>query len=183
MRVLAIALALLSLAACKEDLAGKPAPVEMTVEAVGFYCQMDLFDHVGPKGQIHLDGMPAPVFFSQVRDAIAYLHMPEQNHAVRATYVQDMTGADWAEPGEWIAAEDAFYVLGSDKMGGMDSPEFVPFSEEDAARDFAALHGGEVRRFDQIEPEDTLFPTVAASPDNDDLAARLHSLRSEKGTN
>lgn len=181
---LLLALSLLGLAACKEEVANRPEPVELTAEAVGYYCQMELLEHVGPKGQIHLDGMPAPVFFSQVKDTVAYLHMPEQSHAVRATYVQDMAGAaNWARPGAWIPVEGAIYVIGSDRLGGMGAPEFVPFSDHDAARAFAARHGGELKQFDQISPEDVLTPVVEPPSEVDEITARLNALKMDSGRN
>ena len=183
MKHLVAAFALLALGACKEDLVAKPQPVELTAEAVGYYCQMELLEHAGPKGQVHLDGMPAPVFFSQVRDAIAYLHMPEQSHAVRATYVQDMSGATWDTPGEWIAAEDAVYVLGSGLKGGMGAPEIVPFSDHASARAFARLHGGEVRPFDKIGFTDVQTSAGPEPEGEDDVASRLSALKSGRGTN
>ncbi|MDZ4093708.1 MAG: nitrous oxide reductase accessory protein NosL, partial [Paracoccaceae bacterium] len=77
---------LLPLAACRED-APLPGPVAMTAEAVGHYCQMGILEHPGPKAQVHLDGLPAPLFFSQVRDAVAYQRMPEQSGRIIAIYV------------------------------------------------------------------------------------------------
>jgi len=174
-----IALALLILSACKEDTAELPEPVEMSAEAVGFYCQMDLLEHDGPKGQIHLTGLPEPLFFSQAKDTIAYLHMPEQSHAVQVAYVQDMADAkSWSEPGAWILARDALYVTGSDQMGGMGAPELVPFSNQAAAASFIARHGGTLMRFDEITPEDVL---AGAKPDPadtnpSDIADRLRAL-------
>lgn len=177
-------LALLCLAGCREDVAAGPEPVALTAEAVGYYCQMELLEHEGPKGQIHLDGMPAPIFFSQVRDAIAYLQMPEQNYAVSATYVQDMAGvSNWAEPGGWIAAEDAFYVIGSDRVGGMGAPEFVPFSDESAALDFARLRGGTVRHFDRIEAAYVLAPSPPKRAEESDIGTRLRALSQAPGVN
>jgi len=176
----------LSLSACKEEHADLPAAIEMSAEAVGFYCQMDLLNHDGPKGQIHLAGMPAPIFFSQVKDTIAYLHMPEQSHAVQVAYVQDMADArSWAQPGPWIMAKDALYVIGSDKMGGMDAPEFVPFSDETAAAAFIAEHGGTLVQFNDITAADTLTapePDPKAEPQSD-IAQRLHALSSADRSN
>ena len=181
-----IIVAVLTLSACKEDLVEVPQPVELSSESMGYYCQMDLLTHDGPKGQIHLEGMPAPIFFSQVKDTIAYLHMPEQSHAVWATYVQDMADAQsWALPGTWIPVEKAIYVIGSDQMGGMDAPEFVPFSDETAASDFATKHGGTLRRYSEITTQDVLN---SAAPETDteyqsDIAERLRALSSADGTN
>lgn len=173
-------LAVCLLPACREDVAALPSPVDINAESAGFYCQMALLEHVGPKGQTHLDGMPAPLFFSQVKDAVAYLHMPEQSHAVSATYVQDMTAGTWDNPGAWILAENAIYVIGSDVMGGMEAPEFVPFSSREAAIKFSEEHGGELREFSAITTEDVLhdtFPDVENSADdNNDIASRLSAL-------
>jgi len=138
-------IALLALAACKEDRADAPPPVELTAEAVGHFCQMDLIGHPGPKAQVHLDGLPFPLFFSQVRDALAYARMPEQSHIIAAIYVNDLGAApSWEEMGaeNWIAAGAAHYVIGSDRAGGMGAPEAVPFTDAGAAQAFAARHGG-----------------------------------------
>ncbi|WP_417269163.1 nitrous oxide reductase accessory protein NosL [Celeribacter sp.] len=181
---LVILCAVVALAGCREERAALPDPVAITAEAAGFYCQMALLEHDGPKGQIHLDGMPAPLFFSQVKDAVAYLHMPEQSHAVVATYVQEMSTGTWAEPGPWVEVSEAVYVVGSEMMGGMGAPEFVPFATRAAAEAFAARHGGEIRAFDAITAQDVLGAPEAgtqAAQGEDDIAARLNALTSYKG--
>lgn len=192
-----IALALLALAACREDeAAAPPEPVTMTAEAVGYYCQMTVLDHPGPKAQIHLVGLPAPIFFGQVRDAVAYLRMPEQSHAVRAMFVSDMAAAaDWENPGpdNWMAADAAIYVVGSGMTGGMGAPELVPFATAEAARAFAARHGGALMSLDQIPDSAVLAPVDhggapdAAAPEGADDAdaeaefrRRLNALGQER---
>jgi copper chaperone NosL len=175
MRWLAL-ISLIALVGCREEVASLPPPAAMTAESLGHYCQMHLLEHDGPKGQIHLDGMPAPIFFSQVRDAVAYLHMPEQSHAVVVTYVQDMTGATWETPGPWIDAREAVYVIGSDAVGGMGAPEFVPFADRAAAEAFVGARGGEVRAFDGIDATDALAPAVVPEAGENDIATRLRSL-------
>ncbi|MCT8159990.1 nitrous oxide reductase accessory protein NosL [Pseudoruegeria sp. SHC-113] len=173
---------LLLLSACKEEQAAVPAPVDITAEAAGYYCQMELIEHDGPKGQIHLEGLQAPLFFSQVRDAVAYLHMPEQNYAVTVAYVQDMSEANWAQPGPWIAARSAHYVIGSDRMGGMGAPEFVPFASPDAADAFARKHGGAVYPFAAISAQDVLSTapaSTAATEKDNEMSERLRRLTSD----
>jgi copper chaperone NosL len=154
--------ALLGLAACREDVqAERPVPVAMTEETLGHYCQMNLTEHPGPKAQVHLDGLPAPLFFSQVRDAIAYQRMPEQSHRITAVYVSDMGAAEsWAEPGaeNWIAAEAAYYVVGSAIIGGMGAPELVPFTERSAAEAFVRQHGGTILALAEIDDAEVLAP-------------------------
>lgn len=170
---------LLTLAACKEELASLPAAVEMPSDAVGHYCQMNLSEHPGPKAQVHLKGLDAPIHFAQVRDAMAYQRMPEQSHAIAVIYVNDMSVApSWEAPGteNWLAATSAYFVIGSDRTGGMGAPELVPFSGRDAAEDFAARHGGRVVDFTAIEDSDVLAPEGTIS-DADDTPAFIDRLR------
>lgn len=189
MKPLLILLAALSLIACKDDVATGPAPVSLTAEAVGHYCQMDLLEHPGPKAQIHLDGLPDPLFFSQVRDAIAYQRMPEQSHPITAIYVNDMAAApSWDKPGadNWIDATQAHYVIGSDAAGGMDAPELVPFLKAEDATAFAAARGGRVVALADVEDADVLSAVpIAATPEDDpaeedDFQARLERLSKER---
>lgn len=174
-----------ALAGCREEAAMRPDPVAMTAESTGHFCQMNLLEHPGPKAQVHLDGQPYPLFFSQVRDAVAYRMMPEQEGIIAATYVSDMAAApSWEEPGakNWIAAEDAFYVGNSRQAGGMGAPELIPFGTEAAARAFADANGGSVMRLDDIPPELALAPAGPAvdapegGGDDADYLARLEAL-------
>ncbi|HEX9858469.1 MAG TPA: nitrous oxide reductase accessory protein NosL [Paracoccaceae bacterium] len=196
MRRALLALALLGLAACREETVALPDPVTMTAEAVGHYCQMDLLEHPGPKAQVHLDGQPAPLFFSQVRDAVAYQRMPEQSHAIRAIYVNDMGAAEsWEKTGadNWISAATAQYVVGSSRTGGMGAPELVPFSDAAKAQQFAAVHGGRVLTLEAISDADVLTPLAGASDhgaehdadhgagDAGDYAERLRRLSQQAG--
>jgi copper chaperone NosL len=157
-RILApLAAALLFLAACSpEETAAIPGPATMTEEAVGHYCQMYVLEHPGPKAQLFLEGVAAPLWFSQVRDAVIYKRSPEKTADIVVIYVSDMGAApSWEEPGtgNFIRAEDAVFVVGADMAGGMGAPEFVPFAREDDARAFAAEHGGTLMRFDDIPDE------------------------------
>ena len=52
--------------------------MEMTDEALGYYCQMYLADHGGPKAQVHEKGQEQPLWFSQVSDAVVYLRGGEK---------------------------------------------------------------------------------------------------------
>ncbi len=141
--------------------ARKPEPIALTEEAAGHYCQMVILEHEGPKAQAHLAGFAAPLWFSQVRDGIAYLKSPEQSAELRALYVNDMgVAASWTEPGidNWIDAADAHFVVGSDATGGMGAPEIVPFSDAERAAAFARERGGTVMRLDDIAAETVLSP-------------------------
>ena len=156
----------LALSACQEDVVQNTDPLPLTPETLGFFCQMNLLEHEGPKGQVHLEGLPgAPLFFSQVSDLVVYLRLPEQSHPILATYVSDMgaPGATWASPGaaNWTDARTAHYVVGAAVEGGMGAPEVVPFSSLAAAQAFAQEHGGDVMALDTI-PDSAVIAVGAA---------------------
>jgi copper chaperone NosL len=153
----------LALAGCKDDVTtlALPAAVTLDEEAAGYYCQMVILDHPGPKAQVHLAGMGAPLWFSQVRDGLAYLKSPDQSAEIRILYVSDMGAApDWDAPGadNWIDAATATYVVGSDALGGMAAPELVPFSDAAQAMAFAKTHGGSLMALDDIPRAAVLAP-------------------------
>ena len=150
---------LLLLTACKEDVVAVPDPVPMTDTALSYFCQMNVAEHGGPKGQIHLEGYPAPIFFAQVRDMVAYLKSPERDADILAVYVSDMGAAlSWAEPGaeNWIAANTAHFVVGADVAGGMGAPEIVPFANPAEAQAFVDRYGGAAMPLDTIPDEAAL---------------------------
>jgi copper chaperone NosL len=151
------------LAACdgEPEAVAPAAPLEVTDEATGHYCGMLLADHAGPKGQVHLASREEPLWFSSVRDTIAFTRLPEEPKDITAIYVNDMGKAqNWQqpEPGTWTEARDAWFVIDSDRRGGMGAPEAVPFSEEEAAEAFRAAQGGRLVRFDDIPQDYVLGP-------------------------
>lgn len=149
-----------------------PGPVAMTEEAVGHYCSMNILEHEGPKAQIHLKGIEHPIWFSQVRDAVAYLRSPEEHLESVVVYVHDMAKADsWARPGDdaWIDSTNAVFVIGSRKTGGMGTPEVIPFASINAAETFIAEFGGKSVSLSDIPDEYVLGQiTVSASGHNDE---------------
>lgn len=153
----------LALAGCDQPAptAALPEPVAMTAQAVGYYCNMNVLEHAGPKAQMHLAGLSEPIWFSQVRDAVVYTRMPEETYKAVAIYVNDMArAASWETPGEdnWIDVREALFVIGSGKFGGMGAPEAIPFGTSEAAASFVALHGGKAVRFDDIPDAYVLAP-------------------------
>ncbi len=138
-----------------------PAAIELTAEAAGHFCQMNVLEHPGPKAQVHLAGLDHPLWFSQVRDALAFDRMPEESAEIAVIYVNDMARAvSWDEPGtaNWIEISTATFVEGSRRRGGMGAPELVPFSDRAAAEAFAESHGGRVIPFAAIEDAMVLAP-------------------------
>ena len=162
------ALCLLALSACQDSVTevAKPAAIVLTEEAAGHYCQMVILEHVGPKAQIHLAGYPAPFWFSQVRDGVAFLKSPEKTAEILAVYVNDMGAAsDWSHPGanNWIDANTAHFVIGSDARGGMGAPEVVPFANAEQAAEFASERGGEVMTLADVPIEAVLAPVEVSA--------------------
>lgn len=158
-----VAAGLLSLAACNDQNAATqtPGPIAMTEEAVGHYCNMTILEHTGPKAQIHLKNIKHPIWFSQVRDAVAFTRLPEETHEPVAIYVHDMGKADqWDFPGDdiWIDINSAFFVIDSGKTGGMGAPETIPFGSTESAEKFVAQHGGKIVQLDAIPDDYVLGP-------------------------
>lgn len=187
MKPLLFTIVLLSLAACKEEATQDTSALPLNADAVGHYCQMNMLEHAGPKVQVHLSGLPAaPLFFSQVRDGVAYMRMPEQSHSILTVWVNDMgaQGATWDAPGanNWILAEEAFYVVGARVVGGMGAPEVVPFSDKIKAIEFGAENGGNVMRLADIPDSAVLAPVALDGEETDsDFQDRLRALSRENG--
>src|SRR5690606_9272677 len=107
LKLIAFVVVMLSISACSEEQAevAVPQPVALSEEAVGHYCNMTVLEHTGPKAQIFLANNPHPIWFSQVRDAIAYIRSPEELSEAVVVYVNDMGKAknwDFPEEDTWI---------------------------------------------------------------------------------
>lgn len=144
------------LVACQEEVKA-PEPALLTREALGHYCHMIVPDHPGPKAQLFEKGLPQPLWFTSVRDALAYNILPGEAQHVLAIYVHDMGRAtSWDRPqdsGIWIRAETAFYVIDSAKRGGMGAKETIPFADRTKADQFVGEFGGRVVTFGDILPD------------------------------
>lgn len=162
-------LAMLMLAACDKAAppAPPPSPAEVSGDATGHYCGMLLADHEGPKGQIHLASRDGPIWFSSVRDTIAFLRLPEEAKDVVGVYVNDMGKAQqWDQPeaGTWVDAREAWFIVDSDMRGGMGANEAVPFATASGAESFRAKHGGTLARLDDIPDAYVLGPVELMPP-------------------
>lgn len=155
---------LVALAACGDG--GKmavPAPREPGPSDIAGYCGMNVLELPGPKAQIFLASRPDPLWFMQVRDAIAFTRLPEEPRDIVVVWVNDMARArNWEAPeaGAWVDGRQAYFVIGSRRSGSMGAAEAVPFSDEQRARAFATDFGGMVVRLDEI-PDDYVLGWTA----------------------
>ena len=168
MRRREVLLGLLSLAACSrgDSAAAAPPPREVTDASVAQFCGMALTEHAGPKGQIFVRGLHDPYWFSSVRDAFAFTMLQETPKAIAAFYVSDMARAknwDQPEPGMWVEARNAYFVIGSRHRGGMGADEAIPFGAAAAAQAFANANGGRVVRFAEM-PKDYVLTATSGDP-------------------
>ena len=140
-------LVLFGLAACDaaEQVAGPP-PREPGPTDVGNYCGMVLVEHPGPKAQIFLTSRADPLWFTQVRDAIAFTRLPEEPRDITAIWVNDMGRAtDWQAPqaGAWTDARDHVALAGLRARRGLDDPAGSPRPRVSRAGQQAAMRAWE----------------------------------------
>lgn len=140
------------LGACSDRAATVPQAQEPRADTAGHICGMFLSEHPGPKGQIFVAGQSQPLWFSSVRDAIVFLRFGDGGASAVVAYVNDMGRADWTrpDPGTWIDAREALFVLGSRRASGMGEAEAVPFADREAARQFVTRYGGTMAAFAEI---------------------------------
>jgi copper chaperone NosL len=156
-------LASLALAGCWEKPAAQaPPPHRMTAEDIGHYCGMNVLEHAGPKGHIFVASLIEPVWFSSVKDTIAFTMLPDEPKDIQAIYVSDMgKAASWDKPGadNWVEARKALFVIDSRARSGMGGDEAVPFSDRTSAEKFVGENGGRIVAFDQV-PRDYVLTSV-----------------------
>lgn len=167
LKILSIAICCTFLVACENEVE-VPKPMELTRNSDGFYCHMIIVDHPGPKAQVFEKDRKDPLWFSSVRDAVAYMQLPGEAQNVLAFYVHDMGKAkSWKNPqskGIWIDATKAVYVIGSIKRGGMGAKETVPFLDHQQAEKFAKKFGGSVVAYEKIPSNYILGDDHSKSP-------------------
>jgi copper chaperone NosL len=179
-RCLLVALMTIALSACGRGTASVPPAAEVTSDAVTEFCGMSLTEHAGPKGQIFLQGEERPHWFASVHDVFAYAMLLEHPSQVAAIYVNDMGKTkNWDQPqaGDWIEAREAVFVIESQRRGGMDENEAVPFSDRAAAAAFASRYRGRLVSFADMPRAYILPGTDAGSSERDIVGNRVADQR------
>ena len=151
------------LAACSEQKTVEiPSPASLTRDDTGYFCGMIVEDHQGPKSQIILQNQAQAIWFTTVRDGIAFTRLPEEVRPVSVFYVSAIDLGGWdnpeADPANMIQAERAWFVIESERLGSMGAPEAIPFSSAPAAHAFAEKHNGRVVSLGEIPDAYILGP-------------------------
>lgn len=151
-RVLVTAALMLGLAACNEA-----EQSEQLLEPVAFHssdechvCGMVISDFPGPKGQAVEKGGVRK--FCSTAEMLGWWLQPENRMLNAKLYVHDMGRSTWENPDDQylIDATSAYYVVGTSLKGAM-GVVLATFSDESAAKSLAAMHGGRVLRFEDID--------------------------------
>jgi len=144
--------ALLLLSACGPDEAALPKPLEPDEQSVAYFCNMNLTEHDGPKGQAFVRGRDKPYWFASAGEAFTFLETELHAHELLVLYVNDVGQGGWEHPapGAWIEIHKANFVIGGNIPTAMeeDGPGAVPFSDRAAAEAYAKKIGGTVVDFD-----------------------------------
>ena len=148
MKKLILLLSIILLASCGGNDAPKekPKPIALTPDDVGYYMQMIVADHAGPKAQLWLDDKSTPIWFVDVRDAITFTRTPEEADNIVVIYAHDMAKNPVYRNVKdiWVELDKAVFVIESRKKGGMGMPETIPFSDKKIAEEFIKTNGGEL---------------------------------------
>src|SRR3954467_4353925 len=144
--------ALLLLGACgPNDSAALPKPLEPDEQSVAYFCNMNLTEHDGPKGQAFVRGRDKPYWFASAGEAFTFLETELHASELLALYVNDVGQGGWEHPasGAWVEIHQASFVIGGNIPTAMeeDGPGAVPFSDSKAAEAYAQQHGGTVVDF------------------------------------
>lgn len=124
------------------------SPQNVTRDDIGYYCNMIIEDHAGPKGQIILTDTDKAIWFTSVRDAVAFNLLPDESKNIAAFFVTAMDETEWNHPeknnNNWIEAQSALYVINSKQRGGMGQMEVIPFKLQKSASEFVQQYDGNI---------------------------------------
>lgn len=151
------------LAACSEQRSVEiPPPFSLTRDDTGYFCGMIVEDHQGPKSQIVLQNEAQAIWFTTARDGVAFTRLPEEVRPVAVFYVSAIDLGGWdnpeADPANMIRADQAWFVIQSERLGSMGAPESIPFSSASAAHAFAEKYNGRVVSLGEIPDAYILGP-------------------------
>ena len=152
-------ISLLALAGCSEPQKSaareKPAAVHFEDGDECHVCGMAITGFPGPKGEVITEKQQQVHKFCSTKDMFSWVLQPENIKRDHTLYVHDMAQSEWDSPVDTalVDAREAFYVIGSDRLGAM-GPTLASFADSTAADNFAAEFGGQVKAFADITMSD-----------------------------
>jgi len=115
-------------------------------------CGMFVAKYPNWLAQIHYDSLEQTKFFDGVKDMMVYYFNPEMYGGPSRDSIMNIFVKDYYSL-NWLSAQDAHFVAGSDVYGPM-GHELVPFSSREAAENYSKdHHGKKILTFDEITPE------------------------------
>ena len=114
-------------------------------------CGMFVAKYPNWLAQIQYADLSQTRYFDGLKDMMVFYFYPERydglpREAITEIFVQDYYSLDW------LAARDAFFVIGSDIYGPM-GHELIPFKTREAAGSFSKdHHGKKILTFGEITP-------------------------------
>ena len=157
---------LFALAGCSEQeqvAREKPGAVHFEDGEECHVCGMAITGFPGPKGEVITEKQQQVHKFCSTKDMFSWVLQPENIKRDHTLYVHDMAQSEWDSPVDTalIDAREAFYVIGSERLGAM-GPTLASFADSTAADSFAAEFGGQVKAFADITMDDLNAASPAA---------------------
>lgn len=111
---------------------------------------MIILDYNGPKAQIIWKDKSRS-YYCEVREIFYEINNKTKNKMINKIFVQDFSNLQWGSYiDKWIEAENAYYVIDSNKDGAM-GVTYVPFSNIESAKNFIKEYEGLLLNFNQID--------------------------------
>jgi nitrous oxide reductase accessory protein NosL len=115
-------------------------------------CGMFVAKYPNWLARIHYNNPEKVQFFDGVKDMMVFYFNPERFDGFPRQKIKEILVKDYYSL-EWLSAQKAFFVIGSDIYGPM-GHELIPFSSMEAAENFMKdHHGKEILTFDRISEE------------------------------
>ncbi|HIH2762641.1 MAG TPA: nitrous oxide reductase accessory protein NosL [Candidatus Azoamicus sp. MARI] len=125
------------------------SPININKNHICACDSMILIDYNGPKAQIIWTDENRS-YYCEVREIFYEVNDKIKSKRIKKIFVQDFSNLEWGSyTDKWIDAEQAVYVIDSNKDGAM-GVTYVPFNNIDSAKNFMKENGGILLNFNQI---------------------------------
>lgn len=126
------------------------SPINLNKNNICACDSMILLDYNGPKAQIiWKDGTRS--YYCEVREIFYEINDKIKKKQIKKIFVQNFSDLNWGSYiDKWMEAENAYYVIDSNKDGAM-GVTYVPFNSSDHAKKFIQNNGGKLLTFNEID--------------------------------